>query len=134
MWTEIFKERIRKEKLEQKKIIELMGISEPAFYAGIKKETFKFQNILKIYKHFDWDLNELKAEDENIINEATTYYNRIVSTDKNNSQQLENLQRIYENHIQSLRSEIENQQGQISFLQKIIEKDMGTQGAKTSCG
>ena len=49
MWVQIFLQRIKKEKIENKKAVEIMGVSEAAFYAGIKNDSFKFQNILKVY-------------------------------------------------------------------------------------
>lgn len=123
MWIDIFNEHIRIEKLEKKKLIETMGVSETAFYKGIKNESFKFQNILKVYKHYDWDLNELKGDDINIITKPNNYYNRIKSTEENASLQMENLKRIYESHIETLKEQNETLKKQLDFLQQMIKKE-----------
>lgn len=133
-WGEIFQKRIWKEKITNVHIMGLMGLSEPAFYDGITSGSFKFLNLLKIYKLYDWDLNELKSDDRNIVNDPNTHYNRLASTEQNNSQQLENIQRIYDAHIESLKGEIYTLKGQINFLQKVIEKDYGISGGAVSNG
>jgi vacuolar-type H+-ATPase subunit I/STV1 len=123
MWVQIFLQRIKKEKIENKKAVEIMGVSEAAFYAGIKNDSFKFQNILKVYKLFDWDLNELKSDDINIVNEPDSLHNRTKSTIENYSQQIENIKRIYESHIDTLKEQNETLKKQLDFLKEIIKKE-----------
>jgi len=132
MWTEIFKERIRIEKVEKKKLAELIGMSETAFHKGFKNESFKFQNILKVYNHFNWDLNELKGDNISIVSNPETYFNKTKTTEQNASQQIENIKRIYESHILSLKDEIEILKRQLEFLQEIIRKPNGNSGGAHS--
>ncbi|MCX6231106.1 MAG: hypothetical protein NTZ33_06140 [Bacteroidetes bacterium] len=104
MWTEIFKERIRIEKIEHKTIIKLIGISEAAFYKGFKTDSFKFQNILKVYKHYGWDLNELKIEDANTLKKLKTTAKQ---TEQNESQKESNLIQLMEDQVSNLGSHID---------------------------
>ncbi|MFZ4412694.1 MAG: hypothetical protein ACOYOV_06390 [Bacteroidales bacterium] len=121
MWTEIFKERIRKQKVEQKKIAQIMGVSETSFYTGILNNSMKFQNVLKVYTYFDWDMNELKGTNNDKVIESNSNENTEKKTEEKLSLQIEDLKDSYEAHIKSL-------QGQLEFLQDIIKKDRGIKG------
>ncbi len=125
MWTEIFKERIRKQKVEQKKIAQIMGVSETSFYTGILNNSMKFQNILKVYTFFDWDMNELKGKNIEIVTEPIVIENKTNTTEEILSKQILDMKDSYESHIKTL-------QGQVEFLQEIIKKDHGILGEVVS--
>jgi len=121
MWTEIFKERIRKQKVEQKKIAQIMGVSETSFYTGILNNSMKFQNVLKVYTYFDWDMNELKEKNTDTVAEPNVIENKKNTTEEILSKQILDLKISYESHIKTL-------QGQVEFLQEIIKKEHGISG------
>lgn len=125
MWTEIFKERIRKQKVEQKKIAQIMGVSETSFYTGILNNSMKFQNVLKVYTYFDWDMNELKDKNAKTITEPNAIENKTNTTEEILSKQILDLKISYEAHIKTL-------QGQVEFLQEIIKKNHGISGEVVS--
>ena len=125
MWSEIFRERIKKEKIPMIRIAEIMEISETAFHAGFKKDSFKTQNILKVYKHYDWDLNELKADNINIIYEKETKYFISKKTEENNSIPLDKLEKFYEKRLEEKDSEIKYLRKQ---LDKLIKNNNAMEG------
>jgi hypothetical protein len=122
MWTQIFLQRIKKEGVENKKIISLMEVSETAFYSGIKNDSFKFQNVLKVYKHFKWDMNELMAESVDIINDREQYLKSQSLVEKIKSDNVEDLKKVYDSYVDSLKEQINQQNIQIEFLQGLINK------------
>jgi hypothetical protein len=122
MWTQIFLQRIKKEGVENKKIISLMEVSETAFYSGIKNDSFKFQNVLKVYKHFNWDMNELMAESVDIINDREQYLKSQSLVEKIKSDNVEDLKKVYDSYVDSLKEQINQQNIQIEFLQGLINK------------
>ncbi len=112
MWTQIFKERIKLEGIEQKEIIRIMGINESGYYKAIKNNSMKTQNILKVYNHFDWDLNELKGENkeklkQNIILAKETY-----------NEEIEKVKQTYEGKIAELNDYIKTLNENLNIVLK----------------
>ena len=132
MWTEIFKEKIKKEKLTMISVAELMGMSETAFHKGFKSGSFKIQNVLKVFKYYGWDLNLLIEENIIYVNEPKTPYELIKKTNQNDSTTLDKITRLYDDRIYDLKEEIKTLKGQLEFLQELIRKNNeGLEGAKT---
>lgn len=123
MWIQIFLQRIKREGVENKKVAALMGVSEAAFYSGVKNDSFKFQNILKVYKHFNWDLNELMAESVDIINDREQYFKSLNSIESVKSQNVEDLKKVYDSFVESLKDEIKSCKEQNEFLRGLINKN-----------
>ena len=112
MWTQIFKERIKLEGIEQKEIIKIMGINESGYYKAIKNNSMKTQNILKVYKHFDWDLNELKGENKDNLKK-----NKFLSIETYNID-IEKIKMTYEEKIAVLNDYIKTLQENVNILLK----------------
>ena len=112
MWTQIFKERIKLEGIEQKEIIRIMGINESGYYKAIKNNSMKTQNILKVYNHFDWDLNELKGENKDNLKK-----NKFLSIETYNID-LEKIKLTYEEKIAVLNDYIKTLQENVNILLK----------------
>ena len=112
MWTQIFKERIKLEGIEQKEIIRIMGINESGYYKALKNNSMKTQNILKVYKHFDWDLNELKGENKDKLKK-----NKFLSIETYNID-IEKIKLTYEEKIAVLNDYIKTLQENVNILLK----------------
>ena len=112
MWTQIFKERIKLEGIEQKEIIRIMGINESGYYKAIKNNSMKTQNILKVYNHFDWDLNELKG-----VNKEKLKKCKFLSIETYNID-IEKIKLSYEEKITVLNDYIKTLQENVNILLK----------------
>ena len=108
MWVDKFTEHVRKERIKQYIICEIMEITPRTYIEGVKNKSFKFQNILKAYNHFKWNLNELQdieIDNNNTLNEENITYknkNKINET-INNDKKIESL---YEKRLEEKDAEI----------------------------
>ncbi|MEI6823729.1 MAG: hypothetical protein WCL51_17500, partial [Bacteroidota bacterium] len=115
MWSENFKEHIRKEKIKQKDIYPLMGISKETFILNMKKNSMNIEHLLKVYEHYNWDLNELKEEQLDIVNQSPLKQQNTTKSDIYSTFELKEIKNLYEKLL-------EGKDKEINYLRKQLDK------------
>lgn len=115
MWSNKFKQHFRKEKIKQKDLYPLMGISKETFILNMKKNSMNIEHILKVYEYYKWDLNELKTYQGNIINETDTIYQSAPKSEIYSTFELKEIKNLYEKLL-------EGKEKEINYLRKQLDK------------
>ena len=128
MWSEQFKEHIRKQKIKQKDLYPLMGITKKTFITNLEKNSMRIEHILKVYELYNWDLNELKEGESNIINEKPELYQKPVQGNSNYTFELKEIKNLYEKLLEGKDKEINYLRKQ---LDKFIKNNSALEGGAT---
>ena len=126
MWSEQFKEHIRKQKIKQKDLYPLMGITKKTYITNL--ENMRIEHILKVYELYNWDLNELKEGESNIINEKPELYQKPVQGNSNYTFELKEIKNLYEKLLEGKDKEINYLRKQ---LDKFIKNNSALEGGAT---
>ena len=128
MWSEQFKEHIRKQKIKQKDLYPLMGITKKTFITNLEKNSMRIEHILKVYELYNWDLNELKEGESNIINEKPELYQKPVQGNSNYTFELKEIKNLYEKLLEGKDKEINYLRKQLDIF---IKNNSALEGGAT---
>lgn len=133
MWTERFKHKLSKLGLRYKDAAEVMGMTKNGFQSAMDNATFSFDKMIKLADKYNFSLDELRFEENNIkAEESIDNYKRSVkiyhSLRNDNSIPMtiyEDIKLNYENRIKDL-------QDQIKYMQQLFEMQQNKGGAKSA--
>ncbi len=122
MWINHFKLKLKQLGVKYEEASKTMGMTINGFNAAMRNGTFSFRNMLKLAEKYDFSLDELRFDEtDNRVEETSFNYKRNVENihslkDKDfvAKQQYEDLKKIYEDRIKDM-------QGQMQFLQHLID-------------
>ncbi|MCX6232706.1 MAG: hypothetical protein NTZ33_14305 [Bacteroidetes bacterium] len=123
MYTDRLKLKLRGLGVTYLEAAESIGMGDRGFKLAMKKETFSFKNMLLLSHKYGFSLDELGYEDEsNNVGESLPNY-----TKKENKYTLnyENAVpfSIYKESNAKYEQYINNLQGQVEFLKKLLEEE-----------
>ena len=125
MWTSRFKQKLSKLELRYQDAADAMGMTKNGFQSAMDNATFSFDKMIKIADKYNFSLDELRFSDNNKVDEASGEYKRNVkifhSLNTENSISL----KIYEDFKENYENRITDLQGQIKYLQHLLEKQAG---------
>lgn len=123
MWTDRFKQKLKKLGLHYQDAANAMGMTKNGFQSAMDNGTFSFDKMIKIADKYDFSLDELRFSETNKVEEASAEYKRNVKIYHSSGFENSISMKIYEDIKQNYENRITDLQGQVKYLQHLLEKD-----------
>lgn len=123
MWTNRFKQKLSKLGLRYQEAADAMGMTKNGFQSAMDNATFSFDKMIKIADKYNFSLDELRFNDINKVEEASAEYKRNVKIFHSSHNENTIPRSIYEDIKENYEKRIGDLQGQIKFLQHLLEKE-----------